>query len=134
MDTESLVEDLIDDGQKLIEYLPRNGFTVATALWLKASENDRWYFYLVSPLADTEGLPQAYRRLHTLIRQMPEHIGIDPLKIKLIGPDDPIAKDVLGIFSRVSGPQVSPVRWGGRTLGNISIEGAYLYPLPAAAV
>jgi hypothetical protein len=133
MDTESLVENLIDDGQKLFEYLPQNGFTVAVAFWLKASEDGRWYFYLVSPVVDADGLPKAYRRLHTLIRRMPEPVSIDPLEIKLIGPENPIAKDVLAIHTRVPGPRPSPIRWGGTSLGNISIEGAYLYPLPVAA-
>src|SRR5262249_44157866 len=101
--------------------------------WLKASEDGRWRFYLVSPVVDAEGLPKAYRRLHTLVRQMPGPFWIDPLEIKLIGPDNPIAKDVLAIHTRAPGPRVSPIRWSGRSLGNITIEGAYLYPLPAAA-
>jgi hypothetical protein len=133
MDTDSLVEHLLDDGQKLIEQLPRNGFEVVAAFWLKASENGRWYFYLVSPVVESEGLTKAYRRLHTLIRQMTGPLWIDPLEIKLIGPDNLIAKEVLAINSRMPGPRVSPIRWGGRSLGNISIEGAYLYPLPATA-
>lgn len=133
MDTESLVENLIKDGQRLLEYLPQNGLPVTAAFWLKASADDRWSFYLVSPVVDAEGLPKAYRRLHTLIRQMPGSVGIDPLEIKLIGPENAIAKDVLAIHSRVPGPRVAPLRWGGRSLGNISIEGAYLYPLPATA-
>jgi hypothetical protein len=134
MDTDSLVENLLDDGQKLVEYLPRNGFAVAAAFWLKASENDRWYFYLASPVVDADGLTQAYRRLHTLIRQIPRRGWIDPLEIKLVGSNNPIARVVLSIYSRAPGPQPSPIRWGGRSLGNISIESAYLYPLPAAVV
>ena len=27
----------------------------------------------------------------------------------------------------------SPIRWGGTMLGNVSVTGAYLYPLPAMA-
>jgi len=56
MDTESLVENLIDDGQKLIEEVSQRGFSVTAAFWLKASEDDRWYFYLVSPVAGETGL------------------------------------------------------------------------------
>ena len=130
MDTESLVDNLIDDGQKLAEEVSQRGFPVTAAFWLRASEDDRWYFYIVSPVVDKEGLAQAYRRLHPLVRGVPEPMWIDPLEIKLIGPSNPIAQDVLAIHGRAPGPRVSPIRWGGKRLGNISVEGAYLYSLP----
>src|SRR5947209_20101459 len=112
MDTDTLVENLIDDGQKLVERLPQDGFEVTAAFWLKASEDDKWYFYIVSPVVDTEGLAKAYRRLHPLVRAMSQPFWIDPLEIKLIGPSNPIAQDVLAIHSRAPGPRVSPIRWG----------------------
>ena len=131
MDTDTLVENLIDDGLKLVEELPRRGFEVTAAFWLKASEDGKWYFYIVSPVVDTEGLARAYRRLHELVRAMSQPFWIDPLEIRLIGPANPIAQDVLAALSRAAGPRPCPIRWGGNRLGNVSIEGAYLYPLPA---
>ncbi len=130
MDTETLVANLVDDGQKLVEEVSQRGFHVTAAFWLKASEDDRWYFYIVSPTVDDEGLAQAYRRLHPLVRGVPEPLWIDPLEIKLIGPSNPIAQDVLAIYRHARGPRVSPIRWGGKRLGNVSVEGTYLYPLP----
>src|SRR5262245_29720675 len=132
MDTESLVEELVNGGQKLVEEVSQSGLLVTAAFWLEASEDDRWYFYIVSPVVDDEGLAQAYRRLHPLIRRVREPLGIDPMEIRLIGPSNPIAKDVLAIHGRAPSPHVSPIRWGGKRLGNVSVEGAYLYPLPVA--
>src|SRR5437870_794508 len=100
MDTESLVESLVDDGQKLVEEVSQCGLPVAAAFWLMASEDARWYFYIVSPVVDDEGLAQAYRRLHPLVRRMREPLGIDPREIKLIGPSNLIAHDVLAILHR----------------------------------
>ncbi len=131
MDTNTLVEKMIDDGQKLVEELPQRGFEVTAVFWLKANEDEQWYFYIVSPAVDTDGLILAYRRLHTLIRQMPQPFWIDPLEVKLIEPDNSLARDVLAIHSRAPGARVSPIRWGGKKLGNMYIEGALLYPLPA---
>jgi hypothetical protein len=130
MGTESLVDELIDDGQRLVEEVSQHGLPVVAALWLKASENEKWYFYIVSPVVDAEGLVQAYKRLHPLVRGVREPLRIDPLEIKLIGPSNEIAKDVLEIYRRARGPRVSPIRWGGKSLGSMSIEDAYLYPLP----
>jgi hypothetical protein len=87
----------------------------------------------VSPLVDAEGPVKAYMQLHPLVWKMPRPSWIDPLEIKLIGPTNPIAQDVLAIHRRVPGPRVSPIRWGGTKLGNVSIEGAYLYPPPVTA-
>src|SRR5438309_1912675 len=130
MDTDTLVENRIDYGQKIVEELPQHGFEVMAAFWVKASENGKWYFYIVSPVVDAEGLTKAYRLLHPAVRAMPQPFWIDPLQIKLIGPSNPLARDVMAILSRVSGPRVGPIRWKGTYLGNLSIEGAYLYPVP----
>jgi len=125
MDTDTLVESLIDDGQKLVEALSLHGFEVAAAFWLKASEDGKWNFYIVSPAVDAEGIAKAYRRLHPLVRAMPQPFFIDPLDIRLIGPTNPIARDVMAI------PDVRRLRWNGKWLGNVSIDDAYLYAMPA---
>lgn len=131
MATDTLVKNLIDDGQKLVEELPQRGFDMTAAFWLQASENNKWYFYIVSPVVDTEGLAKAYRQLHPLVRAMPQPFWIDPLEIKLIGPNNPIAQDVLAVLRRAAGPRACPIRWGGKYLGNVSVEEAYLYPVSA---
>jgi hypothetical protein len=131
MDTDTLVDKWIDDGRKLVEELPRRGFDVSAAAWLKASENGKWYFYLVSPLVDSEGIFNASMRLHPLVRARAAPVApvwIDPMEIRLIGPSHPLARDVLAALSRAPDPRVSPRRWRGTWLGNMSIEAAYLYP------
>lgn len=131
MATDTLVENLLNDGRKLVEELSQGGFEVAAAAWLKASEDGKWRFYLISPLVDAEGHSKAYRRLHPLIWTRTQPFGIDPLEIRLLGSSHPIGRDVLAaIRNRVSAPLVSPIRWAGTRLGNVSIEEAYLYPVP----
>ena len=131
MDRTTLVSDLTEDGKRIVEQLPQSGFEVTAAFWLKKAEDGQWYFYVVSPLAENEKLSHAYSRLFTLIRQMPEPHWIDPLEVRLIGPSHPIAKDVFAIHNSASGAKGLPIRWGGTQLGNVSVEGAYIYPLPA---
>ncbi len=133
MDTVPLVSEQVDGGSKLLHQLPQNGFEVTVAFWLQPTDRGRWYFYIVSPVVETEGPAEAYGRLHASIRRMPQPLGIDPLKVKLIGPTHPIARDVLDIHKQAPDPRTSPVRWGGNQLGNLSVEGTYLYPLPSVA-
>jgi hypothetical protein len=133
MDTSTLVEKLLDDGKTLIEMLPQKGFPVTAAFWVKPAENGEWLFYIASPVVEEQGgLSGAYRKLHPLIRQMPQPFWIDPLEVKLIGPNNPVAKDVLNIHHRSPGPAVCPIRWAGTKLGNITVEGVYLYPIDAS--
>lgn len=132
MDTDTLVDNRLADGWKVVEELPQRGFEVTAAFWLQASVNGKWYFYVVSPLVETEGIAAAYGKLQPIIRAMPQPLWIDPLEINLIGPSNPIARDARAAHDRVVGPRAYPMRWNGKVLGNVSVEGAYLYPLPAA--
>jgi hypothetical protein len=132
VDTTSLVSDLIEDGRRVVEQLPRDGFEVTAAFWLKEADSGRWYFYVVSPAYETEGPFAAYMRLHATIRRL-NLDWLDLLEVKLIGPTNPIARDVLAIQQRAVGAKVKPLRWEGTQLGNVSVDGAYLYPPPAVA-
>jgi hypothetical protein len=114
MDTDTLVENLIDDGQKLVEELPQRGFEVAAAFWLKTSEDGKWHFYIVSPVVELKGPVKAYRELHPLLRAMPQPFWIDPLAIKLLGPNNPIARDVLAVYGRAPTARASPSAGEGR--------------------
>jgi hypothetical protein len=131
MDSDTLVENLLEDGQKLIAELLGRGFEVAAAFWLKASQNGKWDFYIVSPAVDAEGILKAYARLLSVVRTMPQPFDIDFFKIKLISPAHPIAANVVAIQGRARGIQTRPIRWSGTSLGNVSIDGAYLYSVPA---
>jgi hypothetical protein len=131
MDSDTLVENLIRDGQKLVEELPQRGFEVLAAMWLKASVDGKWRFYLVSPVVDSEGIAKAYMQLHPQVHAMTQPFSIDPLKIRLIGPSNPIAQDVMAAFARIPVTSAFPIRWRGRMLGDTILEAAYLYPAPA---
>ena len=65
MDTTTLVDGLIEDGSRIVEQLPQDGFEVTAAFWLKAAEDEQWYYYIVSPVAESERMRDAYGRLHT---------------------------------------------------------------------
>jgi hypothetical protein len=133
MDTDALVEKRFEDGQRLIDQLLVEGFEVTAAFWLKASWNEKWYFYIVSPLVDKVGIAKAYGRLRPIRQRMPEPFHIRPLGITLIGPSEPIARDALAAYQRLPRPVTTPIHWPGRHLGNEIIEDAYFYPLPAGA-
>ena len=131
MDQGSLVEMQIDDGKRLLEYLAREGVPVQGAFWAKETDGGIWFFYLITPLVTEAGGTRAvYFRINAVMDQMPEPLWISPLKIKVVGPTDPRARDVLNMLRRAGGARVSPIRWSATRLGDISVEDVYLYPLP----
>ena len=128
MDQATLVEMQIDDGKRLIHRLIDEGIGVSAACWVKESESGWWYLYLATPLVGETGATRpAYRRVNDVIRALEkEGFGISPLEVKLIGPDDPIAKDVIAVRDR--NPVRSPIWFRGNRLGELGVEEAYIYP------
>lgn len=130
MDQGSLVEMQIDDGAKVVEKLREGGFDVTAAWWMKASEEGEWFLYIASKQVDEIGIAASYRKAHSLIRALGQ-LWVDRFEVKLVGPENPITQDVLAILNRFQDRFIT--RYGGKKLGNVSIDGAYFYPLPATA-
>jgi hypothetical protein len=125
MDQVPLVTEQLADGQRLVEELARQGFSVTSAGWAKTSDDGQWYLYLVSPTVDDAGIRKAYGRVYPVIQQMQKDgLGIDPFEVKLLSPADPLAK-ALADWHGCS-PRKTPTRYGGGRLGDVNIDGAYI--------
>jgi hypothetical protein len=132
MDQGTLVATQIEDGERLIHRLTGEGVAVTAAGWVKESESGQWFLYLVTPLVGQDGVRRpAYRRVNTVLLQMPQPFWVDPLEIKVVGPDSSVGKAMRDLHRHY--PRPSPIRYGGAQLGDMSIDGAYLYaPVPAS--
>ena len=81
MDQVTLVDEQKKDGLKLAERLAQQGFEVTAAFWLRTSEDGQWFLYFASPVVDSEGKREAYRRVLPVIRQMPQPFWVDPFEV-----------------------------------------------------
>jgi hypothetical protein len=124
MDQAALVEHQIDDVPGLIDQLGKDKFDVKAAFWLYTSEADQWFLYLVSDLVNQLGSTEAYKMVYQSMRSLPS-LSINPFEVKLVGPDEPIAKEVLNFQAKMRAPV--PTRVRGSQLGRIYIENAYIY-------
>jgi hypothetical protein len=124
----TLVELQIKEGQTLMERLAHEQIPVTAAGWVKESESGDWYLYLATPLVSENGQTRpAYRRVNAVIRKMQEEgFGMDPFEKKLIGPHDPVAKDMMA--NRGGYPGGPPTRYRGNRLGELDVDEAYIYP------
>jgi hypothetical protein len=125
-----LVDMQIKEGQRLIDRLAQEGVDVTAAAWVKESESGDWYLYLATPLVTERGGKRpAYHRVNAVIRELQkEGFGMDPFAKKVIGPHDPIAKDM--VANRRGRPGGPPTPFGGSRLGDLAVEEAYIYPPP----
>jgi hypothetical protein len=127
MDQALLVEQQIDDGQELTDLLISDGFDVSAAAWVKPSEEDRWLLYLVSKEVDDRGLSAAYRAVHPVLGKI-HAPWVSLADLKLVGPTNPVAADILEINRKYPGR--SPTRTRRAQLGGMPIDEAYVYPTP----
>jgi hypothetical protein len=126
MDQATLVDDQIDDVPKLIGQLKQEHFDVKAAFWLFTSEADQWFLYIVSDVVDQRGITEAYKAVYQAMNPLTD-LWIDPFEVKLVSPSDAIAKAVMDFQSRRRAPL--PTRVRNANLGNVYIEGAYIYPV-----
>ena len=126
MDQDTLVEQQIRDGQRLIEDLAGSGFSVAAAGWIKTTDDSQWYLYIASSVVDMEGSSKGYGIVHPLIRKMPAPFWIGPFDVKLIRERDALAVGIHELYQRYPAPL--PTWYRQPQLGGVSIEAAYLYP------
>jgi hypothetical protein len=131
-----MANEQTESGRQLIEALATAGFAVRVAFWAKPTDEGRWILYLASPVVDDRGPAASYRLVHDTLRKIPDP-GIDPLEIRVVGLKDSLTEAALaatkpkvpGDSSSIRNPIHSPAltRFGGSTLGGLSIDGAYIY-------
>jgi hypothetical protein len=124
----ALVESQFNAGQTLINRLPYEKVTVTAAAWVKESDTGDWYLYLATPLvSEGESTRMAYRAVNAAILKMQQEDGFEreSLEIKVIGPYNPITRDLVANRGRPGGP---PVPFRGSRLGELYVEEAYIYP------
>jgi hypothetical protein len=124
MDQATLVEHQIDDVTRLVDQLRRDGFDVKAAFWLYTSEADQWFLYIASDMVNQQGITEAYKAVGRAMRRLLD-LQIDRFQVKLVTPDDPVAKAVIDFQSERHARL--PTRVRAANLGDVYIKNAYLY-------
>ena len=122
MDTETLVDGQLQEGEKLLQTLKTSGFPLTAACWVLTTIDGRWYFYIASPVVETEGLAAALGKVYAELNKRPRR-WLDRSEIRLIESTHPIAADAVTYGSDAVGTYFQ-----GRKLGNLIVDEAYLYP------
>ena len=119
-----MVGPQIDDVTKLVDQLRRDGLDVKAAFWFYRSEADQWYLHIASDAVVRKGLVEAYMALGRARRKLPD-LSIGPFEVKLVPPDDPVAKAVIDFLA--ARPARAPARIRGENLGGIRMMYSYIF-------
>jgi hypothetical protein len=128
MDTNTLVMEQIDDGERLLSRLSSEGIPVRAACWVKPTEEERWSLYIVTPIVDAKGPTGAYRDVYRVLRSL-GGVWVTDSDIKLVGENNPVAREMIDLFHRHSGK--SPTRSRRTLLGGMPVYEVYVYPQAA---
>jgi len=130
MVTGPLVDEQIEDGQKLLDQLVAEGIELMAVCWvrLKESEEHEWKFYIISDRLGQERAKDARLAIIEAIHKMPEPQSpwFAGFQLCLADLNDRVAKDVLAFRARYPGRKWLP----GTNVNSKTIEQAYIYPLP----
>jgi hypothetical protein len=125
MDTVTLVDAQIDDGQRLLDRLTEEGIVVRAACWVNPVEEDRWSLYIATPAVDEKGATEAYRQVYRVLRSLGD-TWITSSDVKLVGEKHPVAHEALDLQQRSSGRMLTRPRHP--LLGSMPVEEMYVYP------
>jgi hypothetical protein len=127
MDSRPLVAEEIEAG---VEFISRfdSAVPVKVACWLKPSDTPRWSLYIASDSFNGGDRRKGYEEIIRITNELQDP-NLDMFRIKLIESADPLAKAVFDHSRRYPG---KPIRLDDTFLGNVSVDAAYIYPLPLA--
>jgi len=127
METLRGVETQIEDGQRLIDQLIRDGIEVTAAFWVRTSEEGLPQLYIASPSFNPDKMGEAFRDVYASLNTLTD-CAVTPADLLLIDGANPIARAAVALRDRHSGR--SPTRYHGQRLGSLPVVEATIYPPP----
>lgn len=128
MATATLVNQEIEEGQRLIDALNDANVSVHSALWLYVSESETWRLMLALPLYDDEGLLKTYKKILSVFRQVKPELKIDWTGIVAVSPKDELIQG-LSQDQQHWNIDLSGRRMTNSRVNRILIEDAYIYQI-----
>ncbi len=124
--TESLSDSMMKAGAKLVERLDAENAKVKSSFWLYFSEEKTWKLIVASPLVDSEGPREYYKKVvaaNELAEDSEEIISLNDIGVTNTSNQIvQLLKFALGTDNGISG-----IRFSKNTINGMFIEDAYIY-------
>jgi hypothetical protein len=125
MDTTTLVENWISEGNRVVEALVTSQVPVDAALWLYFPEAAEWRLVVATPLYDTRGPRASYTRIRSVLSSLTPPTPIRLWDVTVRSPTDELIAALRSANRRGTG--VVGQRLRGVVLDGVFIEDAYVY-------
>lgn len=124
--TESLSDAMMNAGAKLVEKLDAEAAEVKSAFWLYFSEDKAWKLILTSPLVDTQGPREFYKKIMQIYNNATDNDEIISLNnIAVSGTYNQLVH-ALGALVRTDNG-IKSIRMSKNMINGFFIEDVYLY-------
>jgi hypothetical protein len=124
MDKTALVSFDIENGQRVIDALDRDGKAPDVALWAVLPEYDDWRLVLASRQLDDPSLFESYSAINSAMRKAGMTLLTEPT-VFFCRMDYPFIEALRRTFA--SATDTYGMRLGGQKFGNQYIEDAFVY-------
>jgi hypothetical protein len=124
MDAATLVNFDIENGQKLIDALDRDGKTPNVALWAKIPDYEDWRLVIASDRLDQSSPLSGYTEINEALKRAGFPFRRKPT-ISLRSMDKPFIQALRSVFASTA--DTYGMRLGGQTFGDKYIEDAFVY-------
>lgn len=124
--TESLTDSMMKGGAKLIERLDAKNSEIKSSFWLYLSEEKTWKMIIASPLVDSEGPREYYKRVVEANAVASDQEEVIPLND--VGVTNTSNQIVQLLKSAIhTGYGISGIRFSRNTINGFFIEDTYIY-------
>jgi hypothetical protein len=124
MDQAILVSFDIENGQKVIDALDRDGKTPNVALWAKIPDYEDWRLVIASDHLDQSSSRAGYTEINAALKKAGIPIHRQPT-ISMRTMDNPFIRDLRHSFA--SAADTYGMRLGGQKFGDKYLEDAFVY-------
>jgi hypothetical protein len=126
MDQGALVTEQIEGGAEFLRGFHK--FTpVKIAFWLKEEEDGIWFLYIVPAQSTDENYDDGYEEVGRIADEIQDW-WFNPMQVKLIWTDHPLAKAAEKVRQRCQGKKPIPVRIRNELFGGTFAQEVYIYP------
>ncbi len=126
--TQTLSEDMIKAGARLIGHLDRARFSVQAALWLYRPEAELWRLVIASPGVKSHGPRKDYTRVQSILAGITTDEPMISLQnISIVDTQDPLISLLRSAIK--TGQEISGIRFSKNTIKGTFVEDAYIYRL-----
>lgn len=123
MAKKALLDADVKLGEKILDSLDAAKFPISVAIWI-LTEEDGWQLVIGTPLYESGGPGEAYRKLIAALRKEdPESRDFDD--VRLMGNRNPFIHELRRLFGKTA--SVYGMRLGGHRIGGIGLDDGVVY-------